>query len=553
MKIKLTKTSLFLVFLLIFGGFLRIYKIGSNPPHLTADEASLGYNAFSILKTGRDEYGEILPIIFKSFGDYKPGLYVYLTIPFVFIFGMNEFSVRLPSALTGVLSIFLVYLILKEFFGRDRKALFGAFLLTINPWLINFSRAAWEVNVALGLTLIAIYFFLLSFRKNKYLVLSSLFFAFSLLCYQGAKLSSGIVVLILALVYRRELLKIERKFLAASIILGVIVSLPIIISFFQGKTGRLTVFSVFSYPRPDEYLNEFLSESGVKKGSLPYYLYYSEGYNFLRGVMGRYFNHFSGRFLFFDGDWQNLKHSTPNAGVMLFSDLILVLVGVYFLFREKITKPVFFILFWLLLSPLPSALSRDQVHAVRALNMAVPLVFVAGFGLDWIFEKSRIMFVLVSLSIVLSLIYYLDSLFIHQPVHHAKYWEYGYREIVKAVTPVMNDYEDIVVQQSYSQPYIYFLFYWASGLKEDFDPRDYQGLNRSVGSNYLDVGLVEKLDKIIFRGIDWSIDRGKRGTLFVGDSVRIPVSDSSDLGQFDIVGKIMYPDGALAFRVVEVK
>jgi 4-amino-4-deoxy-L-arabinose transferase-like glycosyltransferase len=96
----------------LVAAFLRLWYLGVNPPHLTPDEASLGYNAYSILKTGRDEYGEILPIIFKSFGDYKPGLYVYATVPFVALFGLTEFAVRLPSAIAGVAAVWLLYLII---------------------------------------------------------------------------------------------------------------------------------------------------------------------------------------------------------------------------------------------------------------------------------------------------------------------------------------------------------------------------------------------------------------------------------------------------------
>src|SRR5947207_11844011 len=112
-----------ILLILLAALFLRIYKIDSNPPGLTPDEASLGYNAYSILKTGKDEYGTFLPIIFKSFGDYKPGLYVYLDVPFVALGGLNEVTTRLPSVFAGVFTVYLVYLIVKELFKDDRLAL----------------------------------------------------------------------------------------------------------------------------------------------------------------------------------------------------------------------------------------------------------------------------------------------------------------------------------------------------------------------------------------------------------------------------------------------
>src|SRR3989337_2213889 len=143
MNIKkfLIRNSIFLI--LILAAFLRLWSLSTNPPHLTPDEASLGYNAYSILKTVRDEYGELLPIIFKSFGDYKPGLYVYLTVPFVAFLGLTEFAVRLPSAMAGIFAAWLLYKIVELLFAKQNhqtqvtshKSLtsIAALLLAISP------------------------------------------------------------------------------------------------------------------------------------------------------------------------------------------------------------------------------------------------------------------------------------------------------------------------------------------------------------------------------------------------------------------------------------
>ena len=110
--ITFVKKNIFLIFIFFLAFFIRIYSIHTTP--LLWDEASLGYNAYSILKTGRDEYGTFLPIIFKSFGDYKPGLYVYLCLPFVYLFGLNDLSVRLPSIILGSLLPIILYFLIKE-------------------------------------------------------------------------------------------------------------------------------------------------------------------------------------------------------------------------------------------------------------------------------------------------------------------------------------------------------------------------------------------------------------------------------------------------------
>ncbi len=114
---NLTKLILFLI--LAWGAFWRLSHLGSYPP-LNADEAALGYNAWSLVQTGQDEHGVSWPLHFKSFGDYKPGAYVYLIIPLIKFWGLSEWAIRLPSALLGVGILYLVYLLAKLVW-KDKK------------------------------------------------------------------------------------------------------------------------------------------------------------------------------------------------------------------------------------------------------------------------------------------------------------------------------------------------------------------------------------------------------------------------------------------------
>ncbi len=558
---KLITKNWLLIIILVFAAILRLWQLGIIPPHLTPDEASLGYNAYSILKTGRDEYGELLPIVFRSFGDFKPGLYIYLTTPFVAILGLTELAVRLPSALAGILAVWLIYAISKQLYIRkaskkfifknaEKLALFGALLLAINPWHIHFSRGAWEVNLALTFTLAGIYFFLRELDKPKKLYWPALFFALTLLTYQGAKLSTAIVVGILIFVYWKDLINVEKRNYIRPIILGILVALPIFVSLFQGKTGRLEVFSVFSYPRPQEYIQSILDQGNETIGDINYYVFHPESLNFKRGVLGRWFNHYSGRFLFFEGDWQNPRHSAPNHGMLLLADLVILIAGLFVILKRK-SKATLFILMWLVLAPLPAALSRDQVHAVRSLNMLIPLVMISSFGLmgiiNWLKKFPTFRFFGYTALFILyfaSFIYFLDAYFVHQPIKNAKYWHYGYKQAVQEVAKVQSEYEKIVFQQSYTQPYIYFLFF------TQYDPVTYQKKANLVVNN-IDVGLVEKLDNISFEFVSWP-KVAEPGTLIVGDNIAIP-SDFS-LADYELISEIKDPGGIeTSFRILEVK
>lgn len=550
---KKSTSKYLLLLILVLAAVLRLYGLGWNPPHLTSDEAALGYNAYSILRTARDEHGQFLPIIFESFGDWKPGLYVYLGIPFVAIFGLNEWSTRLPGAVSGVVAVYLVYLVVNQLFKNSKIALFSALFLAITPWHIHFSRGAWEAGLSLTLILAGIYFFLLALKKNYYLILSAALFALTLWTYQGAKLSTSIVILLLAGLHWKDLTKFSAKVLVGTIIASFLIALPIVLSFAGGKTGRLAVYSVFSYPRPEKYIQDILDQGGESKNSWQYGLYHSEKLNFLRGVLGRWTNHFSGRYLFFEGDWSNPRHGVPNAGVFLLADIIFVISGIVYFSRAG-GKGRLFVLMWLLLAPLPAALSRDSVHGVRALNMVVPWVVVVAAGAAYLLDSlqtrwKKYILIAICVGYLFNFVYWLDQYWVHAPTQNSYYWQYGYKQIVSDVTGMQSKYPEIVIQQDYTQPYIFFLFF------QKYDPTLYQKIwaDSFIPSKSGDVGLVTKLDNITFRPIDWRADRGMKGKLFMADITRMPIEDSSDPKEFNLIDTIKLLNEKTAFRLVEVK
>lgn len=537
---KYMKINKILLVVLVLAAFLRLWKLGTIPPGLTPDEASLGYNSYSILKTAKDEYGKTLPFIFKSFGDYKPGLYVYLDVPFTAAFGLDEVSTRLPSALFGILAVYLVYLISKEFFKENKPLpIIAAFVAAVNPWLIYFSRGAWEANVSLGLTLLGVYFFLKSFKKNWFILLSAFSFGLTLLTYQGAKLSSFIVIFLLIAIYWKKFWSLGKKYLFSSFAVGLLVSLPILLSVFGGETGRLTVFSIFSYHRP---------ASEVARYSGPFYgVFHSEGLNYARAIAGRWFNTFSGKFLFFEGDMQNPVDTAPYQGVLLITDLLFLVIGFYVFFKERIGKKYLFIFGWLMLAPFSAAISRDTTSAVRSLNTAIPLIFIISFGLYFFISKWKKWGSLVAFSLYLiSFVYFLDAYFIHVPAHNSELWRYGYKQAIDYVMKNGGDYNKIVFEQSYNQPYIYFLYY------EKYDPAKYQKEASLVtGDNPLDVGLVKKLNNITFTDIDWQLWKKESGTLIITGPVHLPPDWNKDA---KTVKEIRYLNNRdVAFDILKIK
>ena len=106
------KKIIWLIFILAL--LVRFINLNNFPPSLNRDEASIGWNAYSILETTRDEHGQFIPLAFKSIGDYKMPLYIYATTIPVKLFGLNNFSIRFWSALSGAISILALFYIVKS-------------------------------------------------------------------------------------------------------------------------------------------------------------------------------------------------------------------------------------------------------------------------------------------------------------------------------------------------------------------------------------------------------------------------------------------------------
>ena len=136
--VKFVDNNRYLISIVIFGSILRLTFTTVNPPSLNWDEVSHGYNAYSILETGKDEWGVRLPLIFKAYGDFKLPVYIYITAISEFLLGLNVLAVRLPSILAGITSIIFTFKLVKLLFKNNFLALLSAFLVTIEPWSLFF-------------------------------------------------------------------------------------------------------------------------------------------------------------------------------------------------------------------------------------------------------------------------------------------------------------------------------------------------------------------------------------------------------------------------------
>jgi 4-amino-4-deoxy-L-arabinose transferase-like glycosyltransferase len=509
--LKNNKIFLVIVFLIAFA--LRIYQANKYPSVLW-DEAALGYNAYSILHTAKDEYGTLLPLIFKSFGDYKPGIYVYLSVPFVWIFGLNTLSVRLPSIILGSLMPIFLYFLIKEISPKSHKlAIIAALVLAFNPYNIHFSRSAWETNVlTFELILASLFFYKYLHRdKIKYLLFSALTFGVTLYTYQAGKMMSLLLIFALfAVNYKQIIPGLFKKVLPGFILPLGFLAIPIALGLlFNNNSNRLKVVSLFSYPRSNEETNQIISESN----QLDYNVFYNRVQFFTRNFLSRYFNHFSPRFLVFEGDWQNPRQSAPYIGVILYPSIIFLVLGVFISLSLNKKEPVnTFFLLWLLLAPIPAALTRDSVQSTRAMSFSIPLVYFIALGIYFFIDKYKSLVILSLLIAVYgaSFIYYSDLYLNHMVKKSPIDFLYGYKEATEFVIKNQSKYNEIVFTDYYGQPYIYYLFY------SKYRPQDYQKQALLIENISGDTGKIEKIDNIRFRSnnFEYVLDHPKTLGIF---------------------------------------
>lgn len=464
------RANWFSVFLLgsivVIAGFLRLYKIGSVPPSLSWDEVSIGYNAYSILKTGRDEHGRLLPLdTFVAYGDYKPPLAIYAAVPAVALFGLNEFAVRLPSAVAGMLTVLLTYFLVLELFGASHLALLTSALLAISPWHIQLSRAGFEANIAVFFVILGIILTLKTRRNPMFWVFALLPFVAALYTFNSARYFTPLFGLGL-IAYLRPFGRTSLKWLAAGVVVSVLAMLPILPHLFSKEARlRFTEVNIFSDPSVVVTANERMDyddRSPVGR------ILHNRRIGYARSYLLHFFDHFDPQFLFVRGDG-NPKFSIQDVGQLYLIEFPFLLIGTYWIVSRYKAQGLL-LLYWLIAAVIPAAVARETPHALRIENsLPVWQIFIAA-GIVASFRYIRL---LVIVLYIFSVSYYLHNYYVHYPKEYSGEWQYGYREALAYVQPLKSRYDRIYLTESIGRPYMYVLFY------EQTDPGSFRQTRKS--------------------------------------------------------------------------
>lgn len=464
--------------------FLRVFNLGKSPQSVNWDEASFGYNALLLWQTGKDEYGVKLPLALKAFGEYKPALYAYLTAPFVGIFGLNEFTTRIVSALAGTLSVLMIFLLGRKISSKNSVGLLAAFLLAVEPWSIYYSRGAWEANLSLFFALLTIYL-LACGKKFPALFVAGL----NTFVYHSAKIYFLFTIIWLFYQFRRE----WRRQKAYLIGLALFVFLLALVNYTSGGLARLGTTAITSL--------------WTAKTSF---------YEIAADLFNRYFSYFNPANLFVRGT-NEPNQSLPGWAIFYPLEFVGWFFGLSWFWRERKRQAFWKIL--LLVAGLPAVITVSWFNPIRVLPFWAVNTIIIALGWSQIFaqfrsplRKTAFSFFLLAYYLVFTAWFFVSFLWL-LPYQHYGNWQWGFKEIVSAISPRLEKIDRVILDTNQAQPQIFIRFYLQGRY---FDKFEFRKINWQTDS---------QLQNTILVGTFWSIpNEAKHQTIYDPqgyDSIRI--------------------------------
>jgi len=481
------KTFFILTIITFIGLFLHFYKIDKVPPCINADEAAFAYNSYSILKTGKDEFGTPFPLRFKSFSDYKMPVLVYLNVPFIFFFGLDTLSIKLINAFFLFLFPSVIYFFTFYLFKNKAVGILSSLLLVLSWGVQSMTRQLHEAFLTSFFIVCASYFFILVRDKNRFL--DRVFFILSIFLALFSYQSARIFALFFAFLVIFYLIK--RKISLSFVFSFLIVFLVFFLTDIVYQPRRVYNLFFLNNPGLSLRINELRGEGGLR-------IFYNKLTLGLKERVFEYLKYFSPQFLVIEGD-QNYRFGYPNfLSIITPVEYIFFFIGLYYLFKNK-EKNRYYILGLMFISPVAGCLTWDETSLSRTFFIIIPILIIAAYGvLNFVGNlKNRKIFSVLAfifLSYIFFLFYNWDFYLNHYPKKAVSIydWQCGYKELVAYIKNHYHKFNKFYITKEGGPPYIFLLFF----LK--YPPQKYQKQANTSPIDQYGFSQAEKFDKFIF-------------------------------------------------------
>lgn len=496
-------------------------RLDQIPPGFYLDEASGSYDAYALWHTGYDQHGVFLPLALRAFNDYRSPLFSYLMAPWIGFAGLSVMTARLTSVYWGLLSIAALYWVGSMLFNRS-VGVVAAFLLTIAPWHVHFSRLAIEVNLAALCVLLALGLFYRWQRTSeaRWLWGAAFISGIGLYSYSIAKMTLPIIVCSMALIFWRKLTAHFRMLIGA-ICLGAFFAIPVL---------TMTL-------RSPDIMQDHFRQISILEPTRPVVATAVE-------VVRNFWANLSPRYLFYEGSLDIIMHP-PGMGQLYAVQAVLLVLGIIWIISHRDWHlPGGIMALWIIASIFPATLTRHPLgtgHAQRTYPVVIPWQLLSAVGFVGLYQwfKPRIFQIAavfgISIGIFVQGWRYYSYYFTGYAMDSALAFNAGVDVLVNAVDAVDDAYHAVYyTTYENDHPYIHFLFF------SRYDPVQLQETALETDPLYPD--RVIRMGKYTFTE--------KVKELYLSGLPGLYIMPAFDLPGVAGLGVIPGPDGNPRYKIV---
>lgn len=544
------KILLVLALITLIGGFLRFYQLDKYPVQLNHDEISQIYDVASVVQTGKDIYGNFLPLAFPSTGEFKVGHYIYITILPYLIFGMREVSIRIPAAFFGTLIIPAVFLFVSQLTKNWRLALVSAAALAITPSEIFYSRKSFENIIGIFFLFLGLFFLLREFDKNKSkfsLFVTPLFLVLPLYLYTSYIIVVPFTIIAFAIVFWKRIKTLHKSFLVM-LTLWVILLLPLVFITVtnQDIRFRAATVSIFQDVNLGNQLQHIEKNNSIV--SAIYQLKVILEYSFTK-----YLKQFDPARFFGNGlDFTN--QGMIGMGPLMFWQLPFFLLGIIYVLRFSFfVNNGKFLLVFFLLAMLPSGITFEQYSPHRSVLAFSVASIISAFGVYWFYQLINkyvkasfkvAIFSTLGILLIINLIYFIHMYSVNYPFEKSQNLHYPYKQVALFAWSQVKNFDQIIVDPIYGQSapvravaVHYYLAYYGNYLPAKFQ------------KDLKITKLGMSFDKFSVRELNWRSDQFLTNTLIIASPWSAPI-DAIDKSK--IIKRFDFYDGQPAFYAIKL-
>lgn len=519
------------IIITIIGLVLRVYKVTEVPLGLQQDETSIGYNAYSILETTKDEYGQSYPVQFRAFGEQKLPGYIYLSVISFGLLGPTTFALRIVSVLFGSSTILLTIILTWIMFGASKRnftiALFSGIFLALMPWHIHFSRGAFEVVPALFFLTAGVLATVAATNKKQisWWFISIICFIASMYTYNITRILAPLLAIASLYIYRSD--NVPNKWqVSIGLLLSTVLLLPFILTLTDARTAISGTLLHTSAPIQAQVL-EYRSHM-LELPPLVQKMFFNNAVLTLGIYLYHIISYLSVSFLFISGSSHG-NHGIGTHGQLYLYSLPLLVIALY-TWKKIPLKAWRLLCIWWIGNVAIAAFTREAPHATRGFFTIIPLSIILAHGaqtlLSWIMQQKRIIQqISICISVVITIIsfaYFWVSYYYRFPVQYAPAWRVKDEALTKYLQAAQPQIDQILIDPRAGYIYTSYLFY------SKFSPTLFQ--NTVVRTDPDSEGFTSPIHfgNVTYKEIDWPIDLRLPRTVIVTKHELLPVDISSN-------------------------